>query len=144
VKGPLVNGTDALKEHLRRGTAQPEVWIRFPRQLGDVIFALPFLGSLQREWNRAAAELGMTLKWVAVGHAIGAAVFSEAAPDFIAESVIETGGQGKPDPWMLLRRWRKDRPVAVRGTKRTPTTRKCASHWSCRGLKSGSPLTRRP
>lgn len=108
-----MNGTEALKESLRRGDALPEVWIRFPRQLGDVIFALPFLGSLQREWNAAAAELGVTLKWVAVGHAIGAAVFSEAAPSVIAESVIETGGVGKPDPWMLLRRWRKDRPVAV-------------------------------
>lgn len=108
-----MNGTEALLKHLKEGKVRPEVWIRFPRQLGDVMFALPFLGSLQREWNAAAATLGVKLRWVAVGHAIGAAVFSEAAPDLIAESVIETGGQGKPDPWMLLRRWRKDRPVAV-------------------------------
>ena len=106
-------GTEILREHLGKGTARPEVWIRFPRQLGDVIFSLPFLGTLQRDWNAAARELGVKLKWVAVGHAIGAAVFSDANPDFIAESIIETGGKGKPDPWMLLRRWRKDRPVAV-------------------------------
>jgi heptosyltransferase-2 len=108
-----MNGTEALRAHLKRGGARPEVWIRFPKLLGDVIFSLPFLGSLQREWNAVAAEAGVTLKWVAVGHAIGAAVFSEADPSLIAESVIETGGQGKPDPWMLLRRWRRERPVAV-------------------------------
>jgi ADP-heptose:LPS heptosyltransferase len=106
-------GTERLKACLARGEANPEVWIRFPRQLGDVIFSLPFLGSLQRAWNAAAEETGHTLRWVAVGHAIGAAVFSEADPAFIAESLIETGGQGKPDPWMLLRRWRSSRPVAV-------------------------------
>lgn len=106
-------GTERLKECLARGGANPEVWIRFPRQLGDVIFSLPFLGSLQREWNAAAREAGHTLRWVAVGHAIGAAVFSEADPSLIAESLIEKGGQGKPDPWMLLRRWRASRPVAV-------------------------------
>lgn len=106
-------GTEILREALLQGKAAPEVWIRFPRQLGDVVFSIPFLGSLQREWNAAALELGVTLRWVAVGHAIGAAVFGEAAPDFIAESLIESGGQGKPDPWRLLRRWRKTRPVAV-------------------------------
>jgi ADP-heptose:LPS heptosyltransferase len=106
-------GTEILKECLKRGEARPEVWIRFPRQLGDVIFSLPFFGSLRREWNAAAASLGVELRWVAVGHAIGAAVFSEAKPDFVAESLIESGGQGKPDPWMLLRRWRRQRPVAV-------------------------------
>jgi ADP-heptose:LPS heptosyltransferase len=106
-------GTEILREALGSGKAAPEVWIRFPRQLGDVIFAFPFLGALQREWNAAAGALGVKLRWVAVGHAIGAAVFSEAHPDFIAESVIEAGGQGKPDPWMLLSRWRKVRPVAV-------------------------------
>jgi ADP-heptose:LPS heptosyltransferase len=106
-------GIEILREQLERGTARPEVWVRFPRQLGDVIFSLPFFGTLQREWNAVARTLGVELKWVAVGHAIGAAVFSEASPEFISESLIETGGQGKPDPWMLLRRWRKDRPVAV-------------------------------
>jgi heptosyltransferase-2 len=106
-------GIEILREQLTKGSVVPEVWIRFPRQLGDVIFSLPFLGTLQREWNAVAAELGVKLKWVAVGHAIGAAVFSEAHPDFIAESLIEAGGQGKPDPWMLLKRWRKARPVAV-------------------------------
>jgi len=109
----LPSGTELLREALKTGKAAPEVWIRFPRQLGDVVFSFPFLGSLQREWNAAAAELGVTLRWVAVGHAIGAAVFNEAAPGFIDESIIETGGQGKPDPWMLLKRWRKVRPVAV-------------------------------
>ena len=106
-------GIEILREQLERGTARPEVWVRFPRQLGDVIFSLPFFGTLQREWNAAAGALGVKLKWVAVGHAIGAALFNEAHPDFIAESLIETGGQGKPDPWMLLKRWRKERPVAV-------------------------------
>lgn len=105
-------GSEILKSELERG-AKPEVWVRFPRQLGDVIFSLPFFGSLRREWNGVASSLGVKLRWVAVGHAIGAAVFSEAHPDFIAESVIESGGKGKPDPWHLLRRWREDRPVAV-------------------------------
>lgn len=106
-------GIELLREHLKAGTAAPEVWIRFPRLLGDVIFSLPFLGSLQREWNAVAAELGVKLRWVAVGHAIGAAVFSEADPEFMSESIIESGGLGKPDPWRLLRRWRRERPVAV-------------------------------
>jgi len=106
-------GTEILREALMKGQAAPEVWIRFPRQLGDVIFSMPFLGGLQREWNAAAAALGVKIRWVAVGHAIGAAVFSEANPAFIDESIIETGGVGKPDPWMLLKRWRRTRPVAV-------------------------------
>ncbi len=105
-------GTDILREALAAG-ARPEVWIRWPRQLGDVMFALPFFGTLRESWNAAAAEQGAELRWIAVGHAIGAAVFAEAHPGFIAESVIEAGGVGKPDPWHLLRRWRKDRPAAV-------------------------------
>jgi ADP-heptose:LPS heptosyltransferase len=111
-------GTDILREELRRraasGNAGPhEVWIRWPRQLGDVAFALPFFGSLQAAWNAEAAALGVTLRWVAVGHAIGAALFAEASPDFIAESLIETGGVGKPDPWHLIRRWRQQPPLCV-------------------------------
>lgn len=111
-------GTDILREELRRrvtgGHVGPhEVWIRWPRQLGDVVFALPFFGSLQMAWNAEAATHGVTLRWVAVGHAIGAALFAEAAPDFIAESLIEKGGVGKPDPWHLVRRWRKAPPVCV-------------------------------
>lgn len=105
-------GTDSLREALVRG-AKPEIWIRWPRQLGDVMFALPFFGTLREEWGRAAAAEGRQLRWVAVGHAIGAALFSEAAPDFIAESLIESGGEGKPDPWNLLRRWQRERPAAV-------------------------------
>ncbi len=101
-----------LREQLAAG-ALPEVWVRFPRQLGDVLFSLPFFGSLQRSWNGIAQEAGARLRWVAVGHAIGAAIFSEAHPDFIAESVLEKGGAGKPDPWHLLRRWRTARPLAV-------------------------------
>jgi ADP-heptose:LPS heptosyltransferase len=77
------------------------------------MFALPFFGSLRETWSAAAAAEGVELRWIAVGHAIGAAVFAEARPEFIAESVIESGGVGKPDPWHLLRRWRKDRPAAV-------------------------------
>lgn len=105
-------GTDSLREALARG-AKPEIWIRWPRQLGDVMFALPFFGTLREEWGRAAEAEGRPLRWIAVGHAIGAALFSEAAPDFIAESLIESGGAGKPDPWNLLRRWRRERPAAV-------------------------------
>lgn len=63
--------------------------------------------------RRLAAALGVSLRWVAVGHAIGAALFAEAAPDFIAESVLESGGVGKPDPWHLLPRWRRTPPVCV-------------------------------
>ena len=92
----------------------PEVWIRFPRQLGDVIFSIPFLHGLQQSWNAIAEAQGKKIRWVAVGHAIGAAIFSEASPDFIAESVIEAGRDQKPDPWALVRRWRSK-----------PTT-----HWS--------------
>jgi len=111
-------GTDILREELRRrlaeGQAGPhEVWIRWPRQLGDVVFALPFFGSLQATWNAEAAALGTSLRWIAVGHAMGAALFAEAAPDFIAESVLEKGGVGKPDPWHLLRRWRQRPPVCI-------------------------------
>lgn len=103
---------DVLQRELAKG-ACPEVWIRFPRQLGDVVFTLPFFLSLQADWNELAASCGVKLRWMAVGHAIGAAIFAEAHPDFITETVIESGGQGKPDPWHLLRRWKHDRPVAV-------------------------------
>lgn len=92
---------------------QPEVWIRFPRQLGDVIFSIPFLHGLQRSWNAVAQAQGKQIRWVAVGHAIGAAIFSEARPDFIAECVNEQGGKGKPAPFSLLRRWHRTPPVAV-------------------------------
>jgi len=92
---------------------QPEVWIRFPRQLGDVIFSIPFLHGLQCSWNAIAQAQGKQIRWVAVGHAIGAAIFSEAHPDFIAECVNEAGGKGKPDPFSLVHRWRKKPPVAV-------------------------------
>ena len=110
--GLVQDARAVLETNLRTG-ALPEVWVRFPRQLGDVIFAIPFFGSLQRAWNAVAKDIGVELRWVAVGHAIGAAIFSEASPDLVAESVIEKGGSGKPDPWHLLRRWRQRRPVAV-------------------------------
>ena len=111
-------GTEILREELRRrrasgDTSPQEVWVRFPRQLGDVIFTVPFFGALQRHWNAAATEEGAELKWIAVGHIIGAALFSEAKPDFIAESLIEAGGKGKPDPWHLLKLWRTRKPIAV-------------------------------
>ena len=105
-------GSEVLREELRKGS-NPEVWVRFPRLLGDVIFAYPFFGSLQRAWNQVAAEEGVQLRWIAVGHASGAALFSEASPDFIAENLTESGGQGKPDPQELRRRWRRNRPIAV-------------------------------
>jgi len=104
-------GLERLRAALQT-TDHPEVWIRFPRQLGDVIFAIPFFHALQRNWNAEAAAQGKAIRWVAVGHAIGAAIFSEAHPEFIAESVIEGGGQQKPDPWALIRRWRTQPPVA--------------------------------
>ena len=105
-------GSDILREVLET-EALPEVWVRFPRQLGDVIFSLPFFINLQRQWNAVAAERSRSLRWIAVGHDIGAALFADAKPSFISECVIESGGQGKPDPWHLLRRWREQRPVAV-------------------------------
>ena len=105
-------GSEILRKELRQGTC-PEVWVRFPRNLGDVIFSLPFFGSLQREWDQVAAEEGVSIRWIAVGHSIGAALFSEAAPDLVAENLVESGGRGKPDPWRLLARWRQNRPVAV-------------------------------
>ena len=105
-------GSDILREVLERG-GNPEVWVRFPRLLGDVVFAMPFFGGLHREWDRVAAEAGTKLRWIAVGHASGSALFSEAAPDFIAQSLTEAGGQGKPDPRALMRRWRQAPPAAV-------------------------------
>jgi heptosyltransferase-2 len=105
-------GSVILQEALDQG-ACPEVWIRFPRNLGDVLFALPFFGSLQRAWNPTAEQAGHRLRWIAVGHSIGASLFSEAAPDLVAENLVESGGQGKPDPWSLYRRWRQAPPVAV-------------------------------
>lgn len=102
----------ALQNPERFG-ARPEVWIRFPRQLGDVVFTLPFLGGLQARWNALAREHGVELRWVAVGHRMGAQIFADSHPDFIAESVLEQGGKGKPDPWHLLRRWRRQPPLAV-------------------------------
>lgn len=110
-------GTEILREELRKrraagDTSPQEVWIRFPRQLGDVVFTIPFFGTLQRRWNAVAEAEGMRLRWIAVGHRIGAALFAEADPAFVAETVVEEGGE-KPDPWALLRRWRSRRPVAV-------------------------------
>jgi ADP-heptose:LPS heptosyltransferase len=106
------NGKDILREELRRG-ATPEVWVRFPRQLGDIMFAMPFFESLRKSWDAVAQEENVKLRWIAVGHAIGAALFSEASPDFMAECLTETGGRGKPDPVQFLKRWRRERPVAV-------------------------------
>lgn len=109
--GQVKPGHERLRE-LLPAFEQPEVWVRFPRQLGDVIFSIPFFCALQRSWNAEAEAQGKKIRWVAVGHAIGAAIFSEAHPDFIAESVIEGGQAQKPDPWALVRRWRKRPPVA--------------------------------
>ncbi len=105
-------GSVILGENLRPGVTR-EVWVRFPRQLGDVIFSLPFFGTLQARWNAVAREQGATLRWIAVGHAIGAALFSEAREDFIARSLIEKGGEGKPEPLALRKAWKAGAPVAV-------------------------------
>ena len=105
-------GRDVLGEALKNGAA-PEVWVRFPRLLGDVVFSIPFFSALQADWNAVAAESGKRLRWIALGHDKGASLFSEANPTFISECAIESGGQSKPDPWHLLRRWRKQRPAAV-------------------------------
>ena len=94
------------------GGAAPEVWIRFPRLLGDVVMTMPLLNTLQIHWNAVAAARGQQLRWIAVGHTAGAALLSEADPAFIAEAILEGGGAAKPDPWALLRRWRKRRPAA--------------------------------
>ena len=50
-------GLERLREALP-GTEQPEVWVRFPRQLGDVIFSIPFFQTLQRSWNAEAQAQG--------------------------------------------------------------------------------------
>ncbi len=100
-----------LDQALADGAA-PEVWIRFPRLLGDVVMTMPFLRTLQSHWNAVAAARGVQLRWIAVGHKAGAALLAEADPAFIAEVVLEGGGAAKPDPWALLRRWRKQPPAA--------------------------------
>ncbi len=78
-----------------------------------MVFSLPFFSGLQCAWNQVAAERGTSLRWVAVGHAAGAALFQDANPELISECVLESGGRNKLDPWALLRRWRENRPVAV-------------------------------
>jgi heptosyltransferase-2 len=127
--GKIKPGHDRLRE-LLPALDQPEVWIRFPRQLGDVIFSIPFLFGLQRSWNAIAEAQGRKIRWVAVGHAIGAALFGEAHPDFIAESVLEAGKDQKPDPWALIRRWRKRPPVAF--INLSQSARLAFAAWSAR------------
>jgi ADP-heptose:LPS heptosyltransferase len=100
-----------LDQALAEGKA-PEVWIRFPRLLGDVVMAMPFLGTLQRHWNAVAEARGAKLRWIAVGHTAGAALLSEADPTFIAEVILEGGGAAKPDPWALQRKWQRQPPAA--------------------------------
>jgi ADP-heptose:LPS heptosyltransferase len=129
VVGKVKPGHERLLE-LLPAFDQPEVWIRFPRQLGDVIFSIPFLYGLQRSWNAIAVAQHKKIRWVAVGHAIGAAIFSEAHPDFIAESVIEGGRDQKPDPWALIRRWRKRPPVAF--INLSQSARLAFAAWSAR------------
>ena len=107
-----LRGSDILGENLGPGAVR-EVWVRFPRQLGDVIFSLPFFGTLQARWNAVAEARGASLRWVAVGHAIGAALFSDAREPFIARTIIEKGGHGKPEPLALRKAWRDVPPVAV-------------------------------
>ena len=109
-----IPGIERFRRALRASReARPEVILRFPRQLGDVAFTLPFLGGLQRAWNAEARAVGKTIRWVAVGHAMGAALFAEADPAFIAETRTEQGGVGKPDPFRLRRQWREAPPLAV-------------------------------
>lgn len=105
-------GSDILGENLAPGAVR-EVWVRFPRLLGDVVFTLPFLGTLQAHWNAVAEAKGAALRWVAVGHASGAALFGEAKEGFIARTLIEKGGEGKPEPLALRKAWREHPPVAV-------------------------------
>lgn len=106
------SGLDILRKELAGG-GNREVWIRFPRQLGDVVFAWPFFAALQRAWNAEADKLGATLSWVAVGHDIGAALFAEASPGLVSRCLVESKGQGKPDPWELGREWKDRKPLAV-------------------------------
>jgi ADP-heptose:LPS heptosyltransferase len=103
---------ERLAKALKEGAA-PEVWIRFPRQLGDVVMTIPILRVLQTHWNAVAESCGARLKWIAVGHHIGAALFAEAHPDFMARTLIEGGGADKPDPWSLIRDWKRQAPVAT-------------------------------
>ncbi|HET6329187.1 MAG TPA: glycosyltransferase family 9 protein [Holophagaceae bacterium] len=97
-------------EALRWG-AKPEVLVRFPRQLGDVVFVIPFLNSLRESWNAQAEAAGVQIRWVALGHAMGAGLFSEAAPEFFAETRLD-GAHGKLEPLPLARRWREEGPPA--------------------------------
>ncbi|HEU4951811.1 MAG TPA: glycosyltransferase family 9 protein [Holophagaceae bacterium] len=101
-----------LDAALARG-GEAEVWIRFPRLLGDVLFVLPFLHALQADWNARAAEAGARLRWVALGRRSGASLFAEADPAFISELRLDEVA-GKLEPLALARRWRRGpRPVAV-------------------------------
>ena len=100
-----------MAEALARG-ARPEVLVRFPRFLGDVIFVLPFVLSLQEAWDAEARAAGRPLRWVAMGHRVGASLFSEAAPDLFAEARFDES-EGKVGPFDLARRWRREGPPAA-------------------------------
>lgn len=101
---------------LARGLAQgasPEVWVRFPRLLGDVLFTLPFFHSLQAAWDQEAARAGARLAWIALGRASGAGLFSEAEGRLISELRLDERC-GKIRPLAQAAAWRKGRPpVAV-------------------------------
>jgi ADP-heptose:LPS heptosyltransferase len=100
-----------LRQALAKG-ARPEVLVRFPRQLGDVVFVLPFLNALKESWDTQAAVLGVELRWVALGHAMGAGLFGDAEPRFFAETRLD-GQEGKIRPMSLAREWREHGPPAA-------------------------------
>lgn len=101
-----------LEAALARG-GEAEVWVRFPRLLGDVLFVLPFLHALQADWNARAARAGARLRWVALGRRSGASLFAEADPAFLSELRLDEDA-GKVDALSLARRWRRGpRPAAV-------------------------------
>lgn len=105
-------GPSRFLEALDRGAA-PEVWVRFPRLLGDVLFVMPFLNSLQAAWNADAASRGARIRWVALGRASGASLFSDADPAFFSELRLDERVR-KVEPFAQAVQWRRSaRPAAV-------------------------------
>lgn len=101
----------ALTRALDSG-AEPEVWVRFPRLLGDVLFVLPFLHSLQAAWNAEAARSGRRLRWIALGRAMGAGLLAQADERFISELKLDER-EGKLSPFALAAGWRRSGPPAA-------------------------------
>ncbi|MBS1767833.1 MAG: glycosyltransferase family 9 protein [Acidobacteria bacterium] len=78
-----------------------------------MIFVLPLVHTLKAAWDEEARALGKPLRWVALGHRVGASLFSEAHPDYFAECRFDES-VGKLEPFGLALKWRREgRPAAV-------------------------------